>query len=522
MFFGDTFNHRPAIKELGARFNGTNKTWIIKDSQEMRDRAALIAKPMIGDNSDINASKVSTNSTQKKQTRQITDEVDPSLGISISQLMAAADRTISQAFPTPIWVIGEIQSLATRAGGTIYFELAEGKSGAHTTATVTVKCTIWQTTSQWLDRRHGKDTLKKVISEGNRLRALVQVKLYKDRGQISLTVEDIDPSFTQGELALARAELLKKLRSQGLDQKNKMIPMPSFPLRIALITAEGSRAFSDFEHQLLSAGIFCGTMLFVPCPMQGDRVPQNVASSIKAAHDWMADIIVLCRGGGSTADLRWFDGEEIALAIAYAKIPVITAIGHHDDTCIAEEISHLREKTPTAAADRIISILVDTKQAINEKAHTLASTLDHEVTKFDRLQTNLKERLATASEQVFSHFQQNLVISSMQLQSNFELMLNGQRSNFIASAAQLSHLATNHLQVFYEGLFELKQKLTELDPAPWLKAGWTQLTCEAGRIKSVTDAEVGTEVTARLIDGSLNLRIESITDSKRGQNHAKK
>lgn len=508
VFYGDTFNHRPVIKELGARFNGENKTWTVQDSPEMRDRAASIASLSAGKKSsqviDDAQSSINTKTVDKPT---VNENLDPALGLTISQLVNLADRAISQAFPTPIWVIGEIQSCTKRAGGTIYFDFAEGKTGAHQTATVTVKCNIWQNTVQWLLKRHGKDKFENVLVDGNRLRALVQVKLYKDRGQISLTVEDIDPSFTQGALALARAELLKKLRQQGLDQKNKLIPMPSFPFRIALITAEGSRAHSDFEHQLTSSGVFCGEVVFIPCAMQGDNVPKNVVWAINRAQEAAVDVIVICRGGGSAADLRWFDGEEIALSIANAAVPIIAAIGHHDDTCVAEEIAHLREKTPTAAADRILGIFSDTRTSINEKAHTLAVILEREMTRFDRQQLALKERLGTALEQLFSDQHRSLLLRTIDLQRGFEALAGRQESHHISIAGQMNHAANQVLHKMSESLFALNQRLTQLDPKPWLKEGWTQLVSAGKKITSIHDVEIGDHLTARVVDGTFTLKI---------------
>ena len=522
MFFGDTFNHRPAIKELGARFNGETKTWTVNDSPEMRDRAASIAS-LNGGKSQ--SAKVVVTPSAKVGTSIVSDtgsaELDPALGLSVSQLVSLADRAITQAFPTPIWVIGEIQSCTKRAGGTIYFDFAEGKTGAHQTATVTVKCNIWQNTVQWLIKRHGKDKVDDVLVDGNRLRALVQVKLYKDRGQISLTVEDIDPSFTQGALALARAELLKKLRQQGLDQKNKRLSMPSFPFRVALITSEGSRAHSDFQHQLIESGTFSGTLILIPCAMQGDNVPKNIVWALSQAQSASVDVIVICRGGGSAADLRWFDGEEIALAIANAQVPVLAAIGHHDDTCVAEEIAHTREKTPTAAADRIIGIFADTRAAINEKAHTLAVILDLEMTRFDRQQLAIKERLAMAFEQHLSERHRNLLLRAIELQRSFDALVGRQEAYCISIAAQINHAANQTLNKLSDSLFLFNQRLTQLDPKPWLKEGWTQLVTKGRKIMSIHDASVGDTVTARMLDGSFTLKISDKMIAAKGDDNGK-
>ena len=514
VFFGDTFNHRPAIKELGARFNGADKTWVVKNSDILRDRAALIAKPQGGAQSETtslpsSAPIKSSISSSVAKTSKESELVDPAMGLTISQLMSLADKAITQSFPTPIWVVGEIQSLSRRGGGTVYFDFADAKTGAHQTATMTVKCNIWQNTVTWLQKRHGQEKIDEILVDGNRLRALVQVKLYKDRGQITLTIEDVDPSFTQGALALARAELLKKLRAQGLDRKNKLLEMPNFPFRVALITADGSRAQTDFQHQLTATGQFPGEMLFIPCTMQGERVPGDVSRALKAAIDAQSDIIVICRGGGSAADLRWFDGEEIALAIANSPIPIIAAIGHHDDTCIAEELCHTREKTPTAAADRILDIFRDTRLAINEKAHVLAVILDREMTRFDRLQSDLRERLMQSADNYFSRQRERLTLTMSHLQRGFDAVTSKQQSMFVTLAAQLNHFASMNLQKLSEELFARQQQLTRLDPGPWLDAGWTQLSAAGRNIKSMQDIELGALIQARLRDGILKLKVDA-------------
>ncbi len=508
VFFGDTFNHRPTIKALGARFNGQDKTWVLKDSPEARDQAAQIAKPqgLKWPSAPHRSPEVIPGTPQKSSP---TLDLDPAMGLTVTQLMMEADRMISQGFPTPIWVIGEIQSLSRRGAGTIYFDFADAKSGAHQTATVTVKCNLWQSNLAWLEKRHGKDKVAGVFADGNRLRALVHVKLYKDRGQISLSIEDIDPSFTQGALALARAELLRKLRAQGFDRKNKNLSLPLFPFNVALITAEGSRAQTDFMHQLTSSGLFPGNLQFIACSMQGDRVPQDVTRAINKAVAANADVIVLSRGGGSAADLRWFDGEEIALAIAHCPVPIIAAIGHHDDTCVAEEIAHTREKTPTAAADRILDVFRDTRASINERAHSLATVLDREIARFDRTQADLRERLIHAIEVYFARHKDRLTFMTTTIERNMNQVINAQNTRFLQIASQLSHFANARLQQLREALFTREQQLTRLDPAPWLDAGWTQLSLLGKNIKTLSDVAVGDELTARLKDGVLKLRLES-------------
>ena len=135
--------------------------------------------------------------------------------------------------------------------------------------------------------------------------------------------------------------------------------MPSFPLRVGLITAEGSRAMSDFLDQLHSYK-FPEEVIFYPAHMQGESTLKEVAEGLRKLSQMNLDAIVLTRGGGSAADLRWFDTvPRLPYALAEAKMP-ISAIGHHDDVCVAELISYHREKTPTAAADFLITKIKQT------------------------------------------------------------------------------------------------------------------------------------------------------------------
>lgn len=179
VFFGDTFNHRPTIKALGARFNGQDKTWVMTDSPAARDQAAQIARPQglkwpagthNGSESTEPPESVSVPvAAPSRKPSPTSIDIDPSMGLTIAQLMMEADRMISQGFPTPIWVVGEIQSLSRRGAGTLYFDFADAKSGAHQTATMTVKCNLWQNNLTWLEKRHGKDKVAEVFADGNRL-----------------------------------------------------------------------------------------------------------------------------------------------------------------------------------------------------------------------------------------------------------------------------------------------------------------------------------------------------------------
>ena len=342
---------------------------------------------------------------------------------------------------------------------------------------------------------------------------------------------DIDPSYTKGALALALEKLLKELRAKGLDQANKRLDMPRFPLRLGLISADASRAKSDFLDQLHSLN-YPGEVLFCSCVMQGEQVPRQVVAALTALQARGCDLIVLTRGGGSAADLRWFDAAEIAYAIAGAKVPIIAAIGHHDDVCVAEEVCHLRQKTPTAAADYVISLIQGTRDCIDGLAHELAKSLDGQVDAFQRRLASVGERLSVtatlsleARSSLLSQRVHQLQRSSLErLESRSQILV--QRSHALSrhGEGQVNRLSNqlaevrNKLERSTERtlsakatqILALESQLGRFDPSGWLAQGWTQLSNATGRVRSVAQAMIGAPLKARLLDGWLGLEVTQI------------
>jgi exodeoxyribonuclease VII large subunit len=136
---------------------------------------------------------------------------------------------------------------------------------------------------------------------------------------------------------------------------------------VALVTAEASRALSDFLDELKGSGLAFRVTLF-NCHMQGEHVSRDVAAALQwaCAAEQEYDVVVITRGGGSRLDLRWFDDLEVAKAIAHSPLPVITAIGHFEDVSVADEVSFLAEKTPTGAAGHLVECVARSLERCDE------------------------------------------------------------------------------------------------------------------------------------------------------------
>jgi exodeoxyribonuclease VII large subunit len=559
---GKTYPYREILRGLGGQYQAQDKSWLLplndaslKQVQELcrtiggglqkadKPPAASLPKSAPTLQNDVLISDPASESP-------VGNLVD---GLTVAELMQKLQLAIAQNFPRSLWVVGEIQNFRQTTTGS-YFQLADFKEGASKSATMTVNAAIWRSQWQDMERKIGRDALKELLVDGLRVRVLVDVSLFKDRGQVSLQVQAIDPSFTKGTLALAREKLLRELRAKGLDQKNKTLPWPAFPLHIGLISAEDSRAKSDFLDQLLVYG-FPGRVSFFPAQMQGENTLRDVVAGIQALQTLNCDLLVITRGGGSAADLRWFDSPEIAYAIAAASIPIVAAIGHHDDVCIAEEISARREKTPTAAADFCVHLIQQSQVRIEQLGLAMARSLAERLRLQTQILQNLREKLHLSLTRVTHQHSAHLahVRNELQMRSERRLfqwtgdqqklgaalyqklqILLLEKANALQRYSQLLHnkagaslypwlfrieelkrslapVCREALQQQREKLLLPEKKLLQSDPQPWMTQGWTQLFADGKKLDRAEQLTTGMQLRARLLDALLELKLEGLT-----------
>ena len=538
--YGNTYAVRERLKAMGGRWSGAEKNWRLPNSDEnlsvIEGMCTAFGGARLGGaasgptegageaaaNVDVMADGGVSSAPQRIGAAAKSEEVlgtgepqptgDAAAGVSIRELMEKVGFAVSQAFPRAIWVVGEVQNLARRPSG-VFFELAEaadgGAAGGRSNATLTVKAILWNAAQTFITARRGPTALAEVLADGMKVRVLCQVQLYRERGQVTLVVDDLDPTFTKGALALEREKLLKELRGKGLDDKQRKLPRPAFPFLVGLISAPGSRAASDFLDQLQSLR-FPGEVIFQAAPMQGEAVPARVAAAIARLEALNVDLIVLTRGGGSVADLRWFDAPEIAYAIAKASVPVIAAIGHHDDTVVAEIICHERQKTPTAAADFVVQIFSETRARIDRLAALMSQSLNRRGNELSSLQAQLSARLAQAADGALGRRQNKLREYAHRLEASAVALLASRDRLLLTRQAELGRTADRSLAARGEALANLERTLASKDPKPWLNSGWTRLGGKGGTVLKAANLAPGMKVSARLADGRLALVVESI------------
>jgi exodeoxyribonuclease VII large subunit len=199
----------------------------------------------------------------------------------------------------------------------------------------------------------------------------------------SWIVTDIDPTYTMGDMARKRQEIIRQLKAEGVFDLQKELSLPLICQRIAVISSETAAGYGDFCNQLADAPFAFRTQLF-PAMMQGEGVEQSIIAALEKIYriyenngnDGKFDCVVIIRGGGATSDLSGFDTLALAENVANFPLPILTGIGHERDECILDMVSHVRVKTPTAAAafliDRLQQIL-DTLENVQNRLSSLFS-----------------------------------------------------------------------------------------------------------------------------------------------------
>ncbi|MDO4732138.1 MAG: exodeoxyribonuclease VII large subunit [Bacillota bacterium] len=228
-------------------------------------------------------------------------------------------------------VSGEVSAFRAHSSGHVYFTLREGD---HQLRVVLFR--RYAALQQWLPR------------DGERVVVIGTVSLYDRDGSVQLYAQALLPAG-EGSVRQAQKDLKQRLEEEGLFSPDRKKPMPGWASKVAVITAPDSAAWADMQRILYNRLPAVQLRLY-PALVQGDQAPASLAEAISRADRGGHDVLLLGRGGGSEEDLSAFNTELVVRAIAAAKTPLISAVGHESDVSLADLAADLRAATPTHGA----------------------------------------------------------------------------------------------------------------------------------------------------------------------------
>lgn len=378
------------------------------------------------------------------------------------------------------WVEGEFADASVGFGGHFYGEMVQ-KDGQGRNIVARARVTCWARNYNIISLRFQKET-GETLRRGLHVKLLVKVTFHEQYGY-ALNILDVDSSFTLGDMARRRKEILAQLQQDGIINDNKELPLPSLLKHIAVVSSAGAAGYGDFCNQLEhnDYGLFFHYHLF-PAVMQGTNVEESVMTALAAiadeAHRW--DCVVIIRGGGATGDLSDFDSYPLAAAVAQMPIPVIVGIGHERDETVLDFVAHTRVKTPTAAAAFLIDNGAQQLSRLDDFQNRMIQGVSLLCERQQRYIEQLTVRLTSAPSKRLLTEQHHLEI----LQNRYM-----QAAKFMLQNAKLR-------------LVNLETRYAALDPVLQLKRGFSLTYTASGQLlRSTKDLQQGELLITRLADG---------------------
>ena len=306
--------------------------------------------------------------------------------LSLRQLNLMVRDAIESALPDEYWVEAELSECRENSGH-CYMELIEKDELSNTpVARASAKCwrQTWGMVKPYFERVTGQP-----LRAG--MKVLLQVYAqYHEAYGFSWIVSDIDPTYTIGDMARKRQEIIRQLKEEGVFDLQRELRLPTFAKRIAVISAESAAGYGDFCHQLEDNeyGFRFKVTLF-PAIMQGEQVEQSIIAALNQIYELQSnhissltshfDCVVILRGGGATADLSGFDTLALAENVAQFPLPIITGIGHDRDESILDMVSNTKVKTPTAAAALLIDNLLRVLERLDDASQRITYAVNQRI-----------------------------------------------------------------------------------------------------------------------------------------------
>ena len=436
--------------------------------------------------------------------RKISDPSPADQALSLVELNQRIHMTLEQAFPDTYWVRAEMSDVRENsASGHCYLEFIE-KDPRSGQLLAKVRGAIWAKTFRLLKPYFEMETGQRFISG---LKVLVRVTVdFHELYGLSLTVVDIDPAYTLGDMARKRLEIIRQLQEEGVFGLNKELPLPILPRRVALISSPTAAGYEDFMNQLTHnrSGYPFYVKLF-PALMQGERTEESVIAALDRiyAHQELFDVVALLRGGGATSDLNSFDSYLLAANCAQFPLPILTGIGHERDDTVVDLVAHTRLKTPTAVAEFLIARMDQAAQTLEELQQILIQSTSVQLLQEKQRLQSYATRFPVLVGQRIERSRTLLHQLGAKLPTMAQGFVERKRAMVDRLAMQLRNTTTTHMAEKQRFLELQAQFVRMASPDYILRRGYSLTLREGKIIKRAEELHVGEELTTRFMDGEV-------------------
>ena len=427
--------------------------------------------------------------------------------ISLLEYNRRINAVINNAALQRCWIVAETVDVAVR-GGHCYLDLVQ-KNPETNAIVAKSRAIIWSSVFFRLSRYSEEMTGQK-FATGLKVMVEVSANFHEQYG-LSLVISNINPSYTLGDIARLRLEILKRLKNEGLINLNKSLLWSEIPQRIAVISADSAAGYGDFVSQLNGNpdGLVFYTSLFRSY-MQGVNAVPSIIDALERVKKFvnLFDCVVIIRGGGATTDLNIFDNYDLAATVARFPLPVIVGIGHTRDYTVLDEVASVSVKTPTAAAEFLINKLSLELRHLEELQDTIVSTV---------------ENLLNASKQELNYYSSTIPLTARRILQTQESLLSRIKATIpmaakshIERGGQSLKMLENKLQMVSENtisreklrLDSIAKQVELLSPMQVLKRGYSLVTVNGKCVTSASQINTGDVIVNQFADGNIESKVK--------------
>ncbi|MBI5846702.1 MAG: exodeoxyribonuclease VII large subunit [Nitrospirae bacterium] len=405
--------------------------------------------------------------------------------LSLLQLNGLIKSAIADTLPDQYWVVAEIADLKLNQRGHCYLDLVEKEGNA---AVAQIKANIWAYEYRSISNRFQK-AANEPLKQGMKILFLASILFHEVYG-LSLNVKDIDPTYTMGEMARKKKEVIARLRKEGIIDRNKAHVLPLVPQRIAVISSPTAAGYQDFFNHLDNNpyGYRFFHTLF-PALMQGQEAEGSIIKALSSIRKQKSafDLAVIIRGGGSVTDLNCFDGYPLAAEVAGFPLPVITGIGHEKDDTVVDIAAHTKLKTPTAVAEFLISGIRSFEENVLELESRIIASSELLLREEKQKLTSFAQRLSFVPIRLTTVHRNRLFILQREVQGSMQQRMQNEQNR----------------------LSRAEQAIRHLDPAHVLRRGYSITTLRGKILRDAALLKNGVAIETQLQNGTVTSIVQS-------------
>ena len=413
------------------------------------------------------------------------------LQLSLSEYLATVQEVIRVTFDEAIWVKAEIRNLSIK-GGHYYLELAEKEEDSDKVI-ASCKATIWKFSAAKMVLKFERESGVELSRD---LNVLIKVKaVFSPQYGFSVNIEAIDSSYTLGDIARRYQQILERLTSEGLLNKNKLLPAPFDIQNVLVIAPENAAGLGDFKKDadaLDQAGV-CH-FVYHTATFQGNTAATSISEALaNALRQWAKDLstppdlIVIIRGGGAVNDLAYLNDYNLAALLCKRSVPIWVGIGHEKDRTILDEVANRSFDTPSKVIGGIRNLIVERTQDVLDSLHKIKLLSQHQITAYQSQNDQYIKVIKTLSQGQINEANKSLDLMKGTVQY---------------LAQQLIKLASNQVE-------SLMRETLLQNPRHVMAKGYAIVRSDGKAIRSIQ--QISTDhIQVELLDGTINANVTQV------------